>query len=90
MTYALTGDDSEKFTIDGSIGDTRRDSEPGQIRVAAMAGLDHEATTPSYTLTVTATDPSTLSTTTEVTINVTDVDEAPEFAARFPNVTHCQ
>ena len=65
LTYTLSG--SSLFTIDGA---------SGQIRVALGALLNHEAA-PSHIVTVTAADPSGLSDTIAVTINVTNVNEAP-------------
>ena len=80
LTYALTGPGSNLFTIDGRVGDTRRDSEPGQIRVADGATLNTESTA-QYVLTVTATDPSGEEDDIEVTIAVVNVDEPPTFRA---------
>ncbi len=65
LSYTLTG--SDKFTVD---------SATGQIRVAANPMFDYE-TVPSHTVTVTATDPGTLSDTIIVTIMVTNVNEPP-------------
>ena len=65
LTYTLGGADSQYFSI-------VRDS--GQIQTKAP--LDHEAKS-SYTVTVTATDPSRESVTITVTIAVTDVNEPP-------------
>ena len=65
LTYTLSG--SSLFTID---------SASAQIGVAQGALLNHEAA-PSHVVTVTAADPSGLSATIAVTINVTDVNEAP-------------
>ena len=47
--------------------------------VGASAMLDHE-TNPAYEVTVTARDPEGLSSSVDVTIKVTDVDEAPEIS----------
>ncbi len=73
---ALDTDPEDRFTID---------SATGQIRVKAGTTLDREVTS-SYTVTVTAKDPShttgTLSMDTiEVVITVTDVLEAPKITA---------
>ena len=65
LSYTLTG--SDKFTVD---------SATGQIRVAANPMFDYE-TVPSHTVTVTATDPGTLTDSIIVTINVTNVNEPP-------------
>ncbi|MBC6402001.1 MAG: cadherin domain-containing protein, partial [Ekhidna sp.] len=67
LTYDLTGVNSSDFAIDNE----------GQITVAG--DLDHE-TTDEYTLTVTARDDhatNSLSAAVDITINVTDVNEAP-------------
>ena len=80
LTYELTGTGSNLFTIDGRVGDTRSDSEPGQIRVADGAALNTE-TTPTYELTVRATDPSGEDDEVTVTITVVNVDEPPVFNA---------
>ena len=65
LTYTLTG--STLFTIVGT---------SGQIKVATGAMLDREADA-QHTVTVTATDPSILTDTISVTIDVTDVNEPP-------------
>ena len=67
LAYTLSGTDGGSFTIDGS---------SGQIRVAASVMIDHE-TRDSYSVVVTATDPSDDSDSTTVTIAITDVDEPP-------------
>ena len=53
----------------------------GQITVKEDTKLDYESKKKTYMVTVTATDPSRASTTIDVTINVTDVNEGPEFTA---------
>ena len=63
LTYSLDTAGDSVFAID---------SRSGQLRTKAE--LDHE-TTPSYAVTVTATDPSGDSDSIDVTIDVTDVDE---------------
>ena len=63
LTYSLDTAGDSVFAID---------SRSGQLRTKAE--LDHE-TTPSYSVTVTATDPSGASDSIDVTIDVTDVDE---------------
>ena len=67
LTYALGGDDAAKFDIYGM----------GQISVGYGTKLDYE-TKQSYSVTVTATDPSGLDDSIDVTIMVIDVDEMPE------------
>ena len=68
FAYSLSGGDTRFFEID---------PVTGQITVADGVKLDHEDKD-SYTVRVTATDPSGLSGTITVTINVTDVNETPE------------
>ena len=76
LTYTLGGADAASFGIDTSTG-----------QLKTKAPLDHE-TRNSYTVTVTATDPSEASGTVTVTINVTDVDEAGTVAlsSEYPQV----
>ena len=69
LTYALSGDDAMYFSIDTSTG---------QIMVGMDTMLDHEAEK-SYMVTVTATDPDNETDTIAVTINVSNVNEAPMF-----------
>ena len=71
LTYTLSGTDAASFTI-SSDSDTA-----GQISVGSGVKLDYE-TKKSYMVTVTATDPSGLSGSIDVTIKVTDMDEAPD------------
>ena len=68
ILYLLSGADAASFDIN---------SGTGQISVGASAMLDHE-TNPAYEVTVTARDPEGLSSSVDVTIMVTDVDEAPD------------
>ena len=68
ITYLLGGADASSFSIAPATG---------QISVGANAALDHE-TKDTYVVTVTARDLEGLSSSVDVTINVTDVDEAPE------------
>ena len=68
IVYRLSGGDTDSFTID---------SESGQIQVGANAMLDYE-TKKSYMVTVTASDLEGLNSSIDVTIEVTNVDEAPE------------
>ena len=68
LAYTLSGADADFYHIDGSTG---------QIRVGANTVLDYEAAVSSYSVTVTATDPSGASDDISVTIEVADVNEAP-------------
>ena len=74
LTYTLGGTDARYFEI------TDANSSSGQITVKEGTKLDYEKKN-SYMVTVTATDPSRASTTIDVTINVEDVNEGPEFTA---------
>ena len=74
LSYTISGD---LFTID---------STSGQIRVKAADTLDHEAES-SHTVTVTATDPSTATAGISVTIEVSDVNEAPQAGADSVDAT---
>ncbi len=68
VTYALTaGNDAGAFALDAASG-----------ALTVASALDYE-TTPSYPLTVTASDPAGATATAAVTVTVTDVDEAPGF-----------
>ena len=67
LTYTLEGTDSNSFDIVQS---------SGQIQTKENVDLDFE-TKPTYTVTVRATDPGTLSDTIVVTINLVDVNEPP-------------
>ena len=66
LIYTLGGTDAASFAIVRSSG-----------QLQTKAPLDHE-TKDSYTVTVTATDPSNASGTITVTINVTNVEETPK------------
>ena len=66
LTYSLGGPDAASFSIDRATG-----------QISTKAALDYEEKR-TYMVTLTATDPGNLSTTINVTINVTDEDEAPE------------
>ncbi len=67
LSYAITaGNTGNAFAIDNQ----------GMITVATPSTLDFE-TTPTFTLTVTTTDGGGLSDTATVTINLSDVNEAP-------------
>ena len=66
LTYTISGADGSSFDIDGSTG-----------QLKTKAALDYESAKNSYTVTVTATDPSDENDTIEVTIDVTNVEEPP-------------
>ena len=66
--YALSGADSGSFTISSSTG-----------QITADASLNFEAVKNTFTVVVTATDDGNLTDTITVTINVTNVNEAPTF-----------
>ena len=70
-TYTLGGTDAASFGI-----------VPASGQLQTKAPLDHE-TKDTYTVDVTATDPSGASDTIPVTITVTDQDEAPEVTSQF-------
>ncbi len=82
LTYKLSGPNASLFEI-ASVDnpDTTGDGEDeeGQITVKSGTKLDYE-TKKSYMVTVTATDPSGLSASIDVTIMVANVDEAPTIA----------
>ena len=65
LTYVLGGTDAASFDIDPDTG-----------QLMALAALDYE-TKASYSVTVTASDSGGLSDSIDVTITVTDVNEAP-------------
>ncbi len=67
LTYTLGGDDATSFSID---------STTGQLQTSAA--LDYE-TKNSYSVTITASDGNDGSDSINVTINVTDVNDAPTF-----------
>ena len=68
LTYSLEGTDAASFQIV---------SASGQIQTKTGVTYDHE-TKPSYSVTVNASDGNGGADTIDVTITVTDVDEAPE------------
>ncbi len=68
LSYSLEGTDSGSFTID---------SASGQISTAPGVTYDHEASTNSFDLTVTADDSRGGEASATVTIDITDVNEPP-------------
>ena len=76
LTYSLSGSDAGSFSItsDTAANDAGRG---GQISVKSGVKLDHEDKA-TYMVRVTATDPGNLSASIDVTIMVTDMNEAPE------------
>ena len=68
LTYALTGTDAASFSIDATTG---------QVKLLTPADFEVKN---SYSITVNAKDAS-HTTTKAVTLNVTDVDEAPSFTS---------
>ena len=66
LTYKL--DNTDTFSID---------SATGQIEVGAGTTLDYDTEPIRYDVEITATDPSGLEDTIDVTINITNVDETP-------------
>ena len=79
LTFAITnGNTNEAFQIDNM----------GAITVKTPAALDFE-TTPTFTLTVSVSDDENLSSTADITVNLTDVagNEAPIIAAQTFAVT---
>ena len=70
LAYTLEGDDKDSFTIDGA---------SGQLKTKAGVVYDFEAPKNSYSVTVKADDGNGGTDTIAVTINVTDVNEAPMF-----------
>ena len=77
LTYRLSGRDAASFTIEQADDTVSPAIVGGEIKVKTGTELDHE-TKPTYMVTVTATDPGGLSDSIDVTITVTDVNEAPE------------
>ncbi len=73
VTYSISGEGSDKFTID----------EDGNITLAESLNFEAKA---SYTLTVIATDGE-LSSETEVLINVGDINEAPSLSSALSSTS---
>ena len=74
LTYSLGGTDAASFAMDTATG-----------RLQTKASLDHESKA-SYSVTVTAADPSGATASIEVSVSVTDVEEPPGKPAA-PTVT---
>ena len=81
LTYSLSGPDAGLFTIDRGTDPATPPMVAGQIRVAEGTELDYE-TRKTYTVVVTATDPSLATDQITVTIEVTDYDEDPVIMQR--------
>ncbi len=82
------GADGTQETLRYSINDNNAteelfviDSQSGQISVGGDATLNFESITTSYPVTVTATDPGSLSNEVGVTIELLNANESPEFGA---------
>ncbi len=69
LTYTLSGTDADSFEIDGGTG---------QLTTKQGVSYDLEAKA-SYSVTVTATDPDSAADAIAVTVNLTDVNDAPVF-----------
>ena len=82
---AVTANDPDGNTLTYSVGGSDFDIDADSARLKTRAALDHEST-PSYTVTVTARDGGSppLSGSTTLTIQVTDVNEAPTFPGDTP------
>ena len=87
LTYRLGGDDDGLFTIDRTTGQIRvgKDTTFNASTDTEISGGNNEAT---YSVDVTATDPSGSADTITVTINVTDVDEAPSITEGDESITY--
>ena len=77
LIYALSGTDAALFSVGADDADTMDVDEGGQIEVKSTTKLDFETRT-TYMVTITATDSFGESASIDVTITVTDVDEAPD------------
>ena len=88
LLYRLGGTDAALFTIASIDADTQNPATTtaGQISLKNSTKLDYE-TKKTYSITVTAIDPSLASDSVSVTIEVTDVDEPPFVTKRGLHVT---
>ena len=77
LTYTLIGADAGLFSVGADNADTTDVDEGGQITVKSGTKLDFETRT-TYMVTLTAEDSFGETASIDVTIMVTDVDEAPE------------
>jgi len=71
LTYSLSGTDAAAFAIN---------SATGAITVQSSSSFDYETAT-TKAISVTATDNTSLSSTEQVTVNITNADEAPVISA---------
>ena len=79
LTYSLDATGATSFDINRATG-----------QLITKVALDHEGGTDSYTAMVTATDPFGAEAEAEVTIAVTDVNEAPMFTAGAASIDHAE
>ena len=79
LTYELSGADAALFSVDDGDATMEDVDEGGQITVKSGTKLDFETRT-TYMVTITATDSFGESASIDVTITVTDVDEAPKIS----------
>ena len=77
LTYTLTGTDAALFRVRQDDTGTPTENEGGQIEVAAGTKLDYEMKQ-TYMVTVMAEDSFGATASIDVTIMVTDLDEAPD------------
>ena len=80
LIYALSGADAALFSVGKDDPTTTPADEGGRITVKSGTKLDFEAAKNVYMVTITATDSFTDSASIDVTIMVTDVDEAPRIS----------
>ena len=78
LTYSLNGRDDDSFSID-----------PASGQLSTKAALNYE-TKSTYTVIVTATDPSDESVSITVTINVMNVDEPPDVTGGETSITYAE
>ena len=79
LVYTLSGADAVLFSVGDDDATTTTVDEGGQITVKSGTKLDFETRT-TYMVTITATDSFSDSASIDVTIRVTDVDEAPKIS----------